>query len=93
MVKLMSGTSERQFRGLMFAGPAVATVAFLFNLRDALALVVAHFHVTMATAFVIISLVLENSVWLMWVFPWIIPATATIEFLVALFSVSFAAAW
>jgi hypothetical protein len=78
---------------LMLGGAALTAAAFLFNLRDVIALLVGHFHVSMATAFVIISLILENSVWLMWVFPYIIPVEVTIQVLVAVFGITFAAAW
>jgi hypothetical protein len=78
---------------LMLGGAALTAAAFLFNMRDAIALLVGHFHVTMATAFVILSLILEGSAWLMWVFPYIIPVEVTIQILVAVFGLSFAAAW
>jgi hypothetical protein len=78
---------------LMLGGAALTAAAFLFNLRDVIGLLVGHFHITMATAFVIISLILENSVWLMWVFPYIIPVEVTVQVLVAVFGVTFAAAW
>ncbi len=78
---------------LMLGGAALTAAAFLFNLRDAIALLVGHFHVTMATAFVIISLIVDGSAWLMWVFPYIIPVEVTVQVLIAVFGVAFAAAW
>jgi hypothetical protein len=78
---------------LMLGGAALTAAAFLFNLRDVTALLVGHFHVTMATAFVIISLIVDGSAWLMWVFPYIIPVEVTVQVLIAVFGVAFAAAW
>lgn len=89
MINRMTLTNNR----LMLGGAALAAAVFLFNLRDAIALVVGHFHITMATAFVIISLILEGSAWLMWVFPYMIPVEVTVQILVAIYGITFAAAW
>jgi hypothetical protein len=89
MINRMTLTNNR----LMLGGAALAAAAFLFNLRDAIALVVGHFHITMATAFVIVSLILEGSAWLMWVFPYMIPVEVTVQILVAIYGITFAAAW
>jgi hypothetical protein len=80
-------------RALAIAAPAAAATVFLLTLRDAGGLMVGYFGITMATAFLILSLMLENSVWLMWVFPWFIPVEVTVATLVAIYGLTFAAAW
>ncbi|HEY1421359.1 MAG TPA: hypothetical protein VGG90_11720 [Candidatus Dormibacteraeota bacterium] len=93
MVTLQSAMTYGRHRSLMLGAAALATSGFLFTLKDSVALLVGHFGVTMATAFVICSLILENSVWLSWVFPYIIPVEITVQVLVAVFGLGFAAAW
>jgi hypothetical protein len=93
MITLTRATTDDRLRGLLLGGAALATSEFVFHLRDVVAMIVNHFGVSMAVAFVICSLILENSVWLMWVFPYMIPFAATVEILAAAFGVAFVAGW
>jgi hypothetical protein len=93
MINLTSAMIDRHFRTLMFGGAVLGAVAFLVNLRDVVALIVGHFGVGLQTAFLIIALITDGSVWLMWVFPYMIPFTITIEGLVGIFGVAWVAGW
>jgi hypothetical protein len=89
----LSAMASRHYRLAMLGASAVAAVPFFFNLRDAIALVIAHFGLTYATAFVIVSLIVEGSWWVAIWFPYIIPAQITVEILVAWFGIGYAVGW
>jgi hypothetical protein len=92
VVNLVS-TADRRVRGMLVGGAALAALPLLLNLRDSVAYLVGYLHIGYATAFVIISLILEGSPWLMWVFPWAIPVEATVMYVVAIFGISVCAGW
>jgi hypothetical protein len=84
---------DRRLRSLMLGGAALTAILLLVNLRDVVALIVAHFPIPWSAAFLIISLILDGS-WLLYLwFPYIAPATVTIQILIILMGVSSAAAW
>jgi hypothetical protein len=86
-------TADRRVRGLVAGGAALMAVPALIHLAGSVPYLVGYFHLTYATAFLIITLVLEGSPWLFWVFPWIIPEVATLDVLIAILGVSAAAGW
>jgi len=90
----LNGTMvDRRFRSLMFGGAALSAFLLLVNLRDVVALIVAHFPIPWSAAFLIISLILNGS-WLLYLwFPYIAPATVTIQMLIFIMGASAAAAW
>jgi hypothetical protein len=84
------GFADRRLRAMVLIGAALMVVPVLFA---HVAWLVGYFHISYATAFVIISLIIEGSPWLFWVFPWIIPVEVTVEVLIAVFGVAVAAGW
>ena len=92
MVNLVA-TADRRVRGMVVGGAAVMAVPVLLHLSNLAPYLVGYFHLSWGTAFLIISLVMEGSPWLFWVFPWIIPEVATIDVLIAILGVSAAAGW
>jgi hypothetical protein len=89
----LTRTMTGRLRTLMFAGGALASVAFLVNLKDGVALLIGHFGVTWSTALFIVSLVLDGSWVIACFFPYIIPVEITVQVLVAIFGVAYAAGW
>jgi hypothetical protein len=88
----LSVIASRHSRALVGTA-ALAAVPFLFHLNDALGLVVNHFGLTYATAFVIVSLIVEGSWWVAIWFPYIIPVEVTVEILVAVLGIGYAVGW
>lgn len=92
MVNLLA-TADRRVRGTVVGGAVLAALPLLLHVRDAAPWVIGYFHLGYGTAFMIVTLILEGSPWLMWVFPWAIPEVATIQFLVAVFGISVCVGW
>jgi hypothetical protein len=86
-------TADRRVRGMVAGGAALVAVPALIHLSNLVPYLVGYFHLTYGTAFLIITLLLEGSPWLYWVFPWIIPELATVDVLIAILGVSAAAGW
>lgn len=86
-------TADRRVRGMVAGGAALMAVPVLLHLSNLVPYLVGYFHISYATAFVILSLIIEGSPWLFWVFPWIIPEVATLDVLIAILGVSAAAGW
>jgi hypothetical protein len=93
MTNLNGTMIDRRLRSLMLGGAALTAALLLINLRDSVALIVAHFPISWSAAILIISLILDGS-WLLYLwFPYVAPAGVTIQVLIALFGVSVAAGW
>jgi hypothetical protein len=93
VLNLTGGIVDRRLRSFVLGGAGLAAIPLLLTLRDSAFLVIGHFHVTMQVAALVVTLVLEGSSWLMWVFPWIIPVEVTVQILVALFGIAYAIGW
>ena len=88
----LSVMASRHSRAMVGAA-GLAAVPFIFHLNDAIGLVVNHFGLTYATAFVIVSLIVEGSWWVAIWFPYIIPVEITVEILVAVLGIGYAVGW
>ncbi len=88
----LSAMASRHSRAMVGAA-ALAVVPFLFHLNDVIGLVINHFGLTYATAFVIVSLIVEGSWWVAIWFPYIIPVEVTVQILVAIFGIGYAIGW
>jgi hypothetical protein len=93
VLNLIGGIVDRRLRSFVLGGAALAAIPLLLNLRDSAFFVIGHFHVSMQTAALVVTLVLEGSAWLMWVFPWIVPVEITVQILVAMFGIAYAVGW
>ena len=92
MVNLVS-TADRRVRGMLAGGAFLAALPILLNLRDSVPYLAGHFHLGISTAALIVTLIIEGSPWLYWVFPWAIPEIATVDFLIAVFGFSVCVGW
>lgn len=92
MVNLVS-TATRRVRGMLAGGAVLAALPTLLNLRDSVPYLAYHFQIGISTAALLVTLIIEGSPWLYWVFPWAIPEIATVDFLIAVFGFSVCVGW
>jgi hypothetical protein len=82
-----------RLRKAVFTGAVLTIGLLLLDGGPAIAALAGHFSVSYGFALYIVYLVVEGAWWVAIWFPWIIPVEVTVQVLVAVFGIAFAAGW
>jgi hypothetical protein len=82
-----------RLRNAAFGGAALTIGLLLLERGPAVAALAGYFHLSYGFALYIVYLVVEGAWWVAIWFPWIIPVEVTVQVLIAVFGIAFAAGW